>query len=145
MEKRLPVALRALARFKSAKKGRRERMVASALAFGETRRIKRTETRRDCWKISEKGASAHLRALARFKIAKKGRCDAEDAADEIRRENGEKTTQLYLNSSFFILHSSFIIMRCLHISMSFWARTLEDEICQLLGKIKQSPRQSSFR
>ena len=35
---------------------------------------------------------------------KKGRCDAEDAADEIRRENGEKTTQLYLNSSFFILH-----------------------------------------
>ncbi len=61
-------------------------MVASALAFGETRRIKRTETRRDCWKISEKGASAHLRAVARFKIAKKGRCDAEDAADEIRRE-----------------------------------------------------------
>ena len=37
MEKRLPVALRALARFKSAKKGRRELMVASALAFGETR------------------------------------------------------------------------------------------------------------
>ena len=36
--------------------------------------------------------------------AKKGRCDAEDAADEIRRENGEKTTQLYLNSLFFILH-----------------------------------------
>ena len=36
--------------------------------------------------------------------ANKGRCDAEDAADEIRRENGEKTTQLYLNSSFFILH-----------------------------------------
>ena len=33
--------------------------------------------------------------------AKKGRCDAED---EIRRENGEKTTQLYLNFSFFILH-----------------------------------------
>jgi hypothetical protein len=31
------------------------------------------------------------------------------AADEIRRENGEKTTQLYLNSSFFILHSSFFI------------------------------------
>ena len=82
---------------------------ADALAFGETRRIKRTETRRDCWKISEKGASAHLRALARFKIAKKGRCDAEDAADEIRRENGEKTTQLYLNSLFFILHSSFFI------------------------------------
>ena len=43
------------------------------------------------------------------KSAKKGRCDAEDAADEIRRENGEKTTQLYLNSSFFILHSSFFI------------------------------------
>ena len=41
--------------------------------------------------------------------ANKGRCDAEDAADEIRRENGEKTTQLYLNSSFFILHSSFFI------------------------------------
>ena len=41
---------------------------------------------------------------------KKGRCDAEDAADEIRRENGEKTTQLYLNSSFFILHSSFFIL-----------------------------------
>ena len=29
-----------------AKEGRRELMVASALAFGETRRIKRTETRR---------------------------------------------------------------------------------------------------
>ena len=56
-----------------------------------TRRIKRTETRRVLWKISEKGASAPLRALARFKSTKKGRCDAEDAADEIRRENGEKT------------------------------------------------------
>ena len=43
------------------------------------------------------------------KCEKKGRCDAEDAADEIRRENGEKTTQLYLNSSFFIHHSSFFI------------------------------------
>ena len=48
MEKRLPVALRAVARFKSANKGRRELMVASALTFGETRRINRTETRRDC-------------------------------------------------------------------------------------------------
>ena len=46
MEKRLPVALRAVARFKSAKKGRRELFVACAQAFGETRRIKRTETRR---------------------------------------------------------------------------------------------------
>jgi hypothetical protein len=36
MKKRLPVALRAAARFKSAKKGGRELMVASALAFGET-------------------------------------------------------------------------------------------------------------
>ena len=52
MEKRLPVALRAVACFKSAKKGRRDAEDAedaSALAFGETRRIKRTETRRDCW------------------------------------------------------------------------------------------------
>ncbi len=51
------------------------------------------------------------------------RGDAEDAADEIRREtrtldqktirreNGEKTTQLYMNSSFFILHSSFFILQ----------------------------------
>ena len=38
------------------------------------------------WKISEKGASAPLRAPARFKSAKMGRCDAEDAADEIRRD-----------------------------------------------------------
>ena len=51
MEKRLPVALRALARFKTAKKERGELMVACAWAFGETRRIKRTETRRDAWVI----------------------------------------------------------------------------------------------
>ena len=70
------------------------------------------------------------------KSAKKGRCDAEDAADEIRRENGEKTTQLYLNSSFFILHSSFIIMRCLRILIVFWASTLVDEICQIAPKDK---------
>ena len=55
MEKRLPVALRALARLKSANKRRRELMVASALAFGETRRIKRTETRRDFGKYRRKG------------------------------------------------------------------------------------------
>ena len=39
----------------------------------------------------EKRLPVALRAVARFKSAKKGRCDAEDAADEIRRENGEKT------------------------------------------------------
>ena len=55
MEKRLPVALRAVALLKSAKKGRRELIVASALAFGETRRIKRTETRRDFGKYRRKG------------------------------------------------------------------------------------------
>ena len=66
--------------------------------------------------------------------AKKGRCDAEDAADEIRRENGEKATQLYLNFSFFIFHSSFIIMRCLRILIVFWARTLEDEVCPIASK-----------
>ena len=38
-----------------AKEGRRELMVASALAFGETRRIKRTETRRDFGKYRRKG------------------------------------------------------------------------------------------
>ncbi len=117
---------------------------ADALAFGETQRIKRTETRRDCWKISEKGASAHLCAVARFKSGKNGRCDAEDAADEIRRENGEKTTQLYLNpsffiphSSFFIPHSSFIIMRFLRILISFCASTLVDEVCQIASKEEQ--------
>ncbi len=35
---------------------------------------------------------------------------------------------------FFIFHSSFIIMRCLRILIIFWARTLVDEICQLLRK-----------
>jgi hypothetical protein len=59
MEKRLPVALRAVARFKSAKKGRRDAKDAELM---------------------------HVMA----KSAKKGRCDAEDAANEIRRENGEK-------------------------------------------------------
>ena len=70
------------------------------------------------------------------KSAKKGRCDAEDAADEIRRENGEKITQLYLNSSFFILHSSFIIMRCLLILINSGASTLVDEICPIASKDK---------
>ena len=82
----------------------------------------------------EKRLPVALRALARFKSAKKGRRDAEDAADEIRRENEEKTTQLYLNSSFFIPHSSFIIMRCLRILIFFWASTLEDEVCQIASK-----------
>ena len=57
----------------------------------------------------EKRLPVALRAVARFKSAKKGRCDAEDAAYEIRRENVEKTIQLYLNPSSFILHSSFFI------------------------------------
>ena len=79
-----------------------------------------------------------MRALARFKSAKKGRCDAEDAADEIRRENGEKplNSTLTLHSSFFIFHSSFIIMHRLRILISFWASTLEDEICQIASKDK---------
>ena len=47
-------------------------MVASALSFGETRRIKRTETRRVFWKVSEKWALAPLRAVACFKSAKVG-------------------------------------------------------------------------
>ena len=86
--------------------------------------------------IGERGFSPFACGSTLQKCEKEGRCDAEDAADELRRENGEKTTQLYLNSSFFILHSSFIIMRCLHILMSFWARTLEDEICPIASKDK---------
>ena len=62
---------------------------------------------------------------------KKGRCDAED---EIRREIGEKNTQLYLNSSFFILHSSFIIMHRLRVLIVFWASTLVDEFCPIASK-----------
>ena len=55
-------------------KGRRELMVASALAFGETRSTHSVVFRRNgdtegFWKISEKGASAPLRALAREKGA----------------------------------------------------------------------------
>ena len=72
----------------------------------------------------------------RAKSAKKGRCDAEDAANEIRRENGEKTTQLYLNSSLFTLHSSFIIMRRLLVLISSCASTLVDEICPIASNDK---------
>ena len=54
----------------------------------------------------------------------------------IRRENGEKNTQLYLNTSFFILHSSFIIMHCLRILIVFWASTLVDEVCPIASKDK---------
>ena len=39
------------------------------------------------------------------KSAKKGRCDAEDAADEIRRDSKKQLTL----PKFFILHSSFFI------------------------------------
>ena len=39
---------------------------------------------------------------------------------------------------FFIFHSSFIIMHRLRILIVFWARTLEDEICQLLRKSSNS-------
>ena len=64
------------------------------------------------WWLEEYGEATSSRFACTStlqKCEKKGRCDAEDAADEIRRENGEKTTQLYLNSSFFIFHSSFFI------------------------------------
>ena len=62
--------------------------------------------------------------------AKKGRCDAEDAADEIRRENGEKTTQLYLNSSFFIFHFSFFIF---HFSFFIYYNALPPHLNSLLS------------
>ena len=55
----------------------------------------------------EKRLPVALRAVARFKSAKKGRCDAEDAADEIRREGGRKNHSTL--PKFFILHSSFFI------------------------------------
>ena len=82
-----------------ANKGRRVRMVASALTFGETRSTHSVVFRRNgdtegFWKISEKGASAPLRALARFKSANKGRCDAEDAADEIRRDSKKQWSSI---------------------------------------------------
>ena len=65
------------------------------------------------------------------KSAKKGRCDAEDAADETRRENGEKTTQLYLNSSFIIFHSSFIIH---HFSFFIYYNALPPHLNSLLSE-----------
>ncbi len=75
---------------KSAKKGRRDAEDACALAFGETRRNERLGDTERFWKSMEKRLPVALRALARFKSVKKGRCDAEDAAYEIRRETGEK-------------------------------------------------------
>ncbi len=62
----------------------KSQMAACASAFGKTRSTRsvvfwRNGGTESFWKISEKGASAPLRALARFKSAKKGRRDAEDA------------------------------------------------------------------
>ena len=59
------------------------------------------------WKSMEKRLPVALCALARFKSAKKGRCDAEDAEDEIRRETEEKNHSTL--PKFFILHFSFFI------------------------------------
>ena len=129
MEKRLPVALRAVARLKSAKKGRRELMVASALAFGETRRIKRTETRRDSGVIVI--IALVLSLLAQFSLILRKTLCVSVLGESNKCEKGTLDARQGKKHStlpkFFILHSSFIIMHRLRILISFCAYTLADE------------------
>ncbi len=99
---------------KKCEEGRRELFVACAQAFGETRSTRsviflRIGDAESFWKISEKGASAPLRALARSCL----RGLTLNVERTIKRSDArmEKTaTQLYLHSSLFILHSSFFTL-----------------------------------